>query len=481
VPTPALDCSARDEPLADVLDVDVFIFRPAGRVGFAVIWIVLWSAAASFGAPTYKAVEQFSLAPTAGYTSTSHFDEAPVMAGAAAGYGYGPATGGSYHALRWSSSGSVAIDLNPSTFTASWARATDGTRQVGLGTPASATDQTHALLWSGSAASAIDLNPPGLASSYANGVGDGMEVGSGTGIPTSNQQHALLWTTHAASSAVDLHPDVLGQLGQSFANAVTSAQQVGHGSGQATNFKPNAFLWTGTAASAVDLNPNGYIESYAYGVGDGQQVGKGSASIIFGSAHALLWSGSALSAVDLNPVGFDYSSAYGVKGKRQVGSGYGPATNDQYHALTWAGTAASVTDLHALLPAGFTSSYAYSIDPAGNIFGLALDAGGTHAVEWINLQYFCDFNSDRTVGAPDLKVLAAHWQQKGGYGDGDANADHLIDLNDLAILALQWPAGVPAQPIAIRQQTSLANSTVPEPALVSGLAIILILFPRPRD
>ena len=94
----------------------------------------------------------------------------------------------------------------------------------------------------------------------------------------------------------------------------------------------------------------------------------------------------------LHPLtGFDSSEAWGVSGGQQVGHGGGDATGCSIHALLWSGTAASIIDLHSYLPVGYTSSFAYGIDSAGNVVGIA----DSHAVMWT------------VIPAPGAIILAA--------------------------------------------------------------------------
>jgi hypothetical protein len=103
----------------------------------------------------------------------------------------------------------------------------------------------------------------------------------------------------------------------------------------------------------------------------------------------MLWNGTAQSAVDLTPTnitGYGYSIALDTDGVHQVGFGYGSATGSSHHALLWGGSADSAVDLNGLLPGSFTSSESYSIDAAGNIFGIGVgtynDVYRGYAVEW---------------------------------------------------------------------------------------------------
>jgi hypothetical protein len=124
-------------------------------------------------------------------------------------------------------------------------------------------------------------------------------------------------------------------------------------------------------------------------VGGNQEVGYEYATT--NQDHAVLWSGSATSAVDLNPTdlsGINYSAAYATNGIDQVGYGYNSTNIISGDALLWTGTAASAVDLQTLLPATGTwfNSYAFWVDPAGNVYGTAqgmyAGADTTFAVEW---------------------------------------------------------------------------------------------------
>jgi hypothetical protein len=102
--------------------------------------------------------------------------------------------------------------------------------------------------------------------------------------------------------------------------------------------------------------------------------------------HALLWHGDAAGVIDLHPTaiaGMTGSEALATNGATQVGYGqFGSGGLPVRHALLWEGTS-SALDLHTLLPAGFVSSRALSIDPAGSVYGVAIATdGGYHAVVW---------------------------------------------------------------------------------------------------
>ena len=284
---------------------------------------------------------------------------------------------GVHHAVEWEGNTSSAVDLNPFGFTTSSAIGTDGTQQVGAGIADSGQNQ-HALLWYGTSASAVDLNPMGFTSSVASATNGTAEVGTGT--KSDGSYRAILWHG-TATSAIDINP---AGFSDSMANGTNGKIQVGEGYGPATDGRQHALLWHRTAASVVDLNPTdlkGIHSSFALGIAGSQEVGYG-----VGPHHiheALLWHGTAGSTISLNPADFTFSVANGTNGHEQVGEGYGPATDGQEHALLWSGDAKSYVDLDASLPAGYTKSFAFSINAAGEVFGYAQNADGAiDPIEW---------------------------------------------------------------------------------------------------
>jgi hypothetical protein len=181
------------------------------------------------------------------------------------------------------------------------------------------------------------------------GLSSTQEVGTGTFPPQSQQtfgtSHALLWGG-TPNSAVDLNPE--GFL-ESYAVATDGTNQVGTGySDQASGSE--ALLWSGTAASAVVLSAD-YQNTFAVGVRGNEQVGYGfnGSGSFAEQKHAMLWAGTAASGVDLSPsLPFDFydTYAFGTNGIQQVGYGNDSADDLQFHALLWNGTAASAIDLN---------------------------------------------------------------------------------------------------------------------------------------
>lgn len=282
------------------------------------------------------------------------------------------AINGNRHALIWNNS-SISVDLTPAGAVASLVYGTDGNHQFGSAT----TSAEHAILWNGSASNYTDLNPAFINSIGSRGFAVRGNQQGGEVFFNNGTYHAVLWNGTAAS-AIDLNPSTVTR---SAINAISANQQVGSAT-SGSNF--HAALWSGSAASYIDLHPgSSYSDSYAYATNDTQQVGNAFLTSA-NNFHAILWTGSSDSAVELFAGGsFRSSTAIGLNATTQVGYGYLTGGNIS-HALLWQGSAASQVDLQSLLPAGFTSSAACSIDAAGNIYGYAVDSSGQyHAVQWV--------------------------------------------------------------------------------------------------
>jgi len=389
------------------------------------------------------------------------------------------------HALLWT--GAASSDLTPDGFDSAYAYGTDGSHQVGQGTGLETGNNPHALLWNGPSAAVVDLHPANFRGSSAYGVGGGQQVGYGYGAATAGSVHALLWQG-SAGSAVDLHPTQLTGFGSSVAYGADGAHQVGDGTMRATGAQ-HALLWSDTPESAVDLHPtnlDGFTNSIANAVGANEQVGYGWGPSAGGNIdHALLWAGTPNSAVDLNPAGFTQSEALATNGMLQAG--YGSITGNITHALLWSGTAASAVDLNGLLPPGFASSQADSVDPAGNVFGIATDsAGNYHAIEWKATQLHRlpgDVNDDGTVGFDDLIILARNYgKTNAAWADGDFDGDGKVDFGDLIILARHYGQALATNQLATFDPAFSADvehafADVPEPSgmpllALAGLAMV---------
>lgn len=262
------------------------------------------------------------------------------------------------HACHWSGTSASHVDLHPIGATQSRAYGSSAGQQVGEVNTIGDNLQ-RASLWTGTAASWVDLNPSvGIYGSNAYAVNNGQQVGAVWTGPST--MRASLWSGTAASW-VDLTP--VGSP-SARANGVYNGVQVGWATVANTT---HAGLWRGTSASWVDLHPPVALSSYAVAAGDGQQGGH---CYILGANHASLWRGTPLSWVDLHPTGASSSEVMGVSAQQQVGYAI---IGGSERASLWSGTANSWTDLHALLPAGYTRSYAY---------GIWSDGSQTYVVGW---------------------------------------------------------------------------------------------------
>jgi hypothetical protein len=346
--------------------------------------------------PAYTGVDLYTLTfpgSASGLPGLGSFS--PTENGNIAGFGSISGTTNGVSAILWTAAG-TPVNLSPtnlSGYSTSALEGIGGGQEVGSagGTATgynNVTEQVHAMVWSGTAASAVDLHPTNLSGyliSTAFGADGANQVGYASAAD--NIDHAMLWSG-TANSTVDLQPTTFGSsYFASIAYGVSGNQQVGVTYGRYPYIDPNiaATLWTGTAASAIDLTPSNSIYELgtkAVGVGGGQQVGAG---YLDSGSHALMWSGTAASLVDLNPSGYSSSAALGTNGSQQVGCVDIPADPEPIpNAMIWSSTAVSAVNLQSYLPTYLVSSTAYSIDAAGDAFGIAGDnLGNYHAVEWI--------------------------------------------------------------------------------------------------
>ena len=370
--------------------------RPVKRAAPLLVALFLAAILPSAHAQEYVAKDLYVLDLPPGIVGPLAIGQIPIALGQTT------ETDASNHALLWLPPTGDVIELQPDGFDGSSAKSTDGHRQVGV--LYLATFQ-HAALWSGTPESAVDLHPTvlhGFDQSVAYGIGRGQEVGGGS---AGTEQHALLWKDTAAS-AIDLHPTGFTT---SIAYGTDGEHQVGSGT---SGSHSHALLWDGTANSAIDLHVSSlgqsfFSDSVAYGVGGGQQVGYLSAGPL-SEQHAALWSGTAASAVDLRPSDSKTAIALATNGRIQVGQTQSLPPEFFFHARLWKGTADSAVDLHELLPGDFTNSTAYSIDAAGNIYGLAYDSGGVgHAVEWLTqAASLANISTRAFVGTGDNVLIA---------------------------------------------------------------------------
>jgi hypothetical protein len=286
-----------------------------------------------------------------------------------------------YYPLAWSGPGSSPVVILPQFYAEGWAYGTGGSLIVGtlITNNGGYFGYAHAGLWQGPSHTFTDLNPSGSCGSCAPGSNayatDGTFIAGSGGSP----EHALVWKLGKLTTPVDLNPT-----GSAYSEAfvVSGPTQAGYAFSSTTN-TIHAVLWQGTAASAVDLTPSTVSSAYATGLGYQSEVGCGT-PVGMSVTHALLWHGTAASMIDLQPAGFADSCAHAAHGLVQVGYGHVSGTG-ALHALLWKGRAKSAVDLQQYLPNTFTSSQAYGIDAAGDIFGSAyMSTTATwHAVIWV--------------------------------------------------------------------------------------------------
>ncbi|MFL6208977.1 MAG: hypothetical protein ACJ74W_09015 [Pyrinomonadaceae bacterium] len=350
-----------------------------------------------------------------------------------------------------------------------------GLQRVGAGRITGATypDYTHALLWTGSVVVPIDLHPPGWTYSSASATNGSQQVGyvEGHNYPYTGR-HAALWSG-TPSSLVLLSPVESGDYSEAL--SIAGDQQVGYvdssfgGNEGGYTYIIHATLWRGTPESMVDLHPQlpgvnapGDQRSKAFDTDGTSQVGYTNFYVSTGGGYrsetrAMLWHGTAQSAVILHPTGWDDSYAYGVKNNTQVGYGIQDVNNSPVVALVWHGTAASIRflgegtaldtngtthvgtkpsgynnhafrwdgdtgqgfDLHTLLPPGYENSIAEDIDDAGNIIGLAQRPDGhLDAVLW----------SVGLVGVTSGDVLVSEFRLSGPAGPNAGARDEFVEL-----------------------------------------------------
>ena len=294
----------------------------------------------------------------------------------------------------------------------------------------------RACVWSGAPESRVVLHPAGAFISEATGTHDGTQVGW-VGQTGTTPPHAVLWNGSAASM-VDLHP---ASATSSQAYGIRDRQQVGYT--RSSSSLNRAALWNGSAASFVDLHPGVGTYSVANGTDGVQQVGQ----VQIGTFHAALWSGSAATFVDLHPPGAYFSVARGVAGGEQVGH-VTPTEQSGGRATIWSGSAATALDLHSFLPSDITSSGASGIWHDGAftyVVGSGFNdaTGRNEALLWIrcNGPLAGDLDADHDVDLADLALLLASFGcVPPGVCDGDVDGNGDVDLADLGLMLSNFGA-----------------------------------------
>ena len=183
------------------------------------------------------------------------YSEAYAVQGAVqAGYAFSTTTN-SYHAMLWYGTAASAVDLTPSGMSTAYATAASGSTSTtstahagsviesGCGMPVGMS-VLHALLWHGTAASMVDLHPSTFTDSCARAALGNTQVGYGH---ISGALHALLWSG-SANTAIDLQQYLPNTFNSSEAYAIDATGAI---LGSATSTNPaawHAVMWVPSAS-----------------------------------------------------------------------------------------------------------------------------------------------------------------------------------------------------------------------------------------
>jgi hypothetical protein len=337
------------------------------------------------------------------------------------------------------------------------------------------------------------LTPPsGSSFAIASGTSETASGGQVVGFdlpPASGTNDAVYWTE--SGTPIDLSSSAYEY---SHALGTDGVQQVGTAyPAGSTSFNNQATLWSGTPESAVDLNPDGFMNSTALGVNGDHQVGYAQTAT---TQDAMLWTGNAGSAVDLNPTnltGFSDTTALASSGNQQVGNGeFGPVATQTSHALLWSGTADSAVDLNPTLLTGFTDNFATGTSGSQQVgYGQYNSPGGganNHALLWSGTaDSALDLNPD---GISESEAFGVFGGLQVGEGDGSAmlwfgSPDSAVDLQLLLPADGAWTGSVAYSIDGSGNIYGTANGTlddvtgtyavewspVPEPASLSLLVV----------
>lgn len=279
--------------------------------------------------------------------------------------------------------GGLFNDMNPNGATASGIAALDGGWQYGS---ARFNGADHAGRWADVAASWQDWNPTGSTDSQIYSAFNGRAGGYAT---FGGVQRATLWNGGGKDDTTDLHD-------ASWLSSAVDAMDGGDifGDAQVANGVFHAGKWSANNLSWTDLNPNGSSGSQIIAANNGYQAGWAN----YGSGfQATFWNGTAGSAININPQGYLNSVAYDNRGTLTVGMVWNGANS---HAGYWDVNTSTFVDLHQYLN-GFSDSSAYGmavIQGTVYVFGQAWNPAleKTHAMVWM-----------QTVPEPSTLLLAS--------------------------------------------------------------------------
>lgn len=332
--------------------------------------------------------------------------ELPRTNGYAFGISNGTAVGvagGTYsnsgRAVMWDSNGNIS-DLHPDFLDTPTTQGTSvvnsirGSLMAGSGRGDLTSNRINALMWKNGIPSFVPM-PTGFMSSQGLST-DGTSIVGQFVMPAKRGDFTTAGDTHGF-----VYNTATGQFtgmyngNPSVTYGVSGNQQVGmelHGTFL-------AYLWNGNPKSPTVLHPQGAEGSVAYATDGVHQVGEvgylvqkaGEANkkgIRIRYDYAALWSGSAASLQFLSS-GYPNSFAMSVNGNYVAGYGIVTSafgTRGAQHALGWMNPLEPALDLHSLLPAGYSQSWAQSVDANGNFAGYGVDSSNvTHALIWLKV------------------------------------------------------------------------------------------------
>ncbi|MEI8195884.1 MAG: PEP-CTERM sorting domain-containing protein, partial [Phycisphaerae bacterium] len=287
--------------------------------------------------------------------------------------GYAVTATSEYDAFRWDGAPTAVTPTNLNTTGSnSIAYGISGGQIIGFNTD---TGPQNATIWEGG--TRTNLHPSGAGMSIAYSTNGTTQIGIIDGALNA-------WAGTDASSTAITQPagyDFVSAIDPQKAPPAIAANGALVATGTDTSYLVmHAFLWANAASiTPLDLNPGGTStsESIVRGVDGNHQVGDAfyDPNDLNGGAsehwHPVVWSSTNSAAVlPFSDLVYGSANASGISGNSIVGLGVTLGGAD--HALLWDNLNADApTDLHDLLPAGYISSEAVSIDANGVIFGNA--------------------------------------------------------------------------------------------------------------
>ncbi len=204
-----------------------------------------------------------------------------------------------WHAVRWGSTGTAGVDMQPAGVSSSSLAALDGADQFGSILTPYPGPTYHAAKWTGTPGSFVDLHPAGFSASFVNDASDGLQVGY-TGYPYDGAK-ACMWAG-SPQSFVSLHPP-----GATLSHAYLVTQGIVLGDATIGGITTPGY-WTSGPSSFVSLQAALSTPEYtAISVADIQVDERGVFTLVgsgyhlaHGRTEALMWTSAAHNVADLN-------------------------------------------------------------------------------------------------------------------------------------------------------------------------------------